>query len=539
MELSSPKDMGQNPLIWFNEWGTVYNSRSKTRSIFTGDGASSPCTERLMTQAYNNCINDPNSWAHFKIPNNYSKSVVCRRAGADGKASVAALEDTQQQFLDETYLMELLFDINNQARYDALINFDRDQWDEADWYDNFVEFSSARQNWTDVFKLKAHYMDSNCNLIEDFDPARYRVCSHLTIDFLLSPISLIWDVNFEISDTLSFTAFALDPAQRGKWYSWRAGSKTPLLVYDPEHKGIVTSGRQLFGNWTFGGKVTASIAESGAASPREWENGYEALATLDRNEDSVLTGDELQDLALWFDDNQDGISQAGEVKALGETGVTALYTKADYRDADGNIHAHLGYERMVQGRTIRGASVDWYAKTYNTLLEAVSRWQAAGAAPASPYAAAPTDKFTQFSMITVQPENDPTGMWHWVSKDAQGKLQGQGLLQIRQVRRGDKAGIVGYSLVEQPVESKGALPDGRTVKSILRVYPLLGRQYKAEDGSWRLAFVGAAENQLLNVSGASMSAAGDELSGKSIAELEKGGKRQTKAVRYSWSAKRL
>ena len=90
-----------------------------------------------------------------------------------------------------------------------------------------------------------------------------------------------------------------------QWITPKAG----LLVWDPEGKGIITSGRQLFGNvtwWIF------------------WDNGYQPLSLLDNNGDGQLSGEELAGLSIWQDINSDGISQPGEVKPVTEWGIVSL-----------------------------------------------------------------------------------------------------------------------------------------------------------------------------------------------------------------------
>ncbi|MGZ5113050.1 MAG: hypothetical protein ACXWHC_12020 [Usitatibacter sp.] len=93
--------------------------------------------------------------------------------------------------------------------------------------------------------------------------------------------------------------------RRWTWISRDAG----WLVYDPRHTGRVTSGLQLFGSVTFW---------------MFWQDGYAALAALDDNGDGVISGDELEGLAVWQDSNGNGISEPGEVKSLGELGIVAL-----------------------------------------------------------------------------------------------------------------------------------------------------------------------------------------------------------------------
>jgi tetratricopeptide (TPR) repeat protein len=89
------------------------------------------------------------------------------------------------------------------------------------------------------------------------------------------------------------------------WFTRDAG----ILVYDPHHKGNITSALQWFGNVTFW---------------MFWDNGYEALRALDDNGDGVLSGKELEGLAVWIDANGNGICEPGEVKTLAELGIVAV-----------------------------------------------------------------------------------------------------------------------------------------------------------------------------------------------------------------------
>ena len=89
------------------------------------------------------------------------------------------------------------------------------------------------------------------------------------------------------------------------WFTKDAG----ILVYDPHRRRNITSALQWFGNVTF------------------WmacDNGYEALKSLDDNGDGMLSGRELDGLAVLIDANGDGICQPGEVKTLAELGIVAL-----------------------------------------------------------------------------------------------------------------------------------------------------------------------------------------------------------------------
>ena len=87
------------------------------------------------------------------------------------------------------------------------------------------------------------------------------------------------------------------------------GPKSGLLVWDPEKRGEITSGRQLFGSYTF------QIFR---------ETGYDALAALDDDGDGMLRGSELGGVRGWFDTNNDGRSESTEVHDLVEFGIVAI-----------------------------------------------------------------------------------------------------------------------------------------------------------------------------------------------------------------------
>jgi hypothetical protein len=175
-----------------------------------------------------------------------------------------------------------------------------------------------------------------------------------------SPVSLILEDGYDVEAHQAVVAFPVNLEHRDKFYTWKASSKAPLLVYEPEHKGIVTSPTQLFGNWTFGGQRVAS-REPGAVAT-EWANGYVALASLDENGDEKIAGDELKPLALWFDANQNAVAESGEVQDLARHRITELYFSPDQRNEGAHsISASKGFKRVVDGKEVYGRSVDWYA----------------------------------------------------------------------------------------------------------------------------------------------------------------------------------
>ncbi|MGE3612020.1 MAG: hypothetical protein AB7G20_00870, partial [Sulfurimonas sp.] len=91
-------------------------------------------------------------------------------------------------------------------------------------------------------------------------------------------------------------------------------STDALLVNDKNSDGINNNASELFGNYTKNSDGT--IAKS----------GYQALSYYDSNSDNVIdaTDTRFNELSLWIDSNQDGVTDTGELKTLSEMGVTSL-----------------------------------------------------------------------------------------------------------------------------------------------------------------------------------------------------------------------
>ena len=120
----------------------------------------------------------------------------------------------------------------------------------------------------------------------------------------LSPEATLTDV--EAPDlTVDFDA---DGSGRRIPWSW-ISTDAAWLVYDKQGAGQIDSAIQLFGNRSF---------------MLFLEDGYAAMRILDADSDGHLSGAELQGLALWQDQNSNGISEIGEVKSLTEHGIESL-----------------------------------------------------------------------------------------------------------------------------------------------------------------------------------------------------------------------
>lgn len=87
-----------------------------------------------------------------------------------------------------------------------------------------------------------------------------------------------------------------------------------LLALDRNGDGVITSGRELFGEGTLG------------QAGQRFSNGYLALAEFDTNQDGILDAKDpiFNKLLVWRDVNVDGVSQAGELASLASYGISAL-----------------------------------------------------------------------------------------------------------------------------------------------------------------------------------------------------------------------
>lgn len=127
-----------------------------------------------------------------------------------------------------------------------------------------------------------------------------------------------------IHDTESAVRFDADGTGLPHRWTW-LNDRAAWLVYDAQGDGRITSATQMFGSATF---------------MLFWENGYDALATLDDNADGRLAGAELARLALWHDANANGVSEPGEVRSLAEHRIKSL--DCGYQWASGHWQSPQG-----------------------------------------------------------------------------------------------------------------------------------------------------------------------------------------------------
>ncbi|MCI7362638.1 MAG: hypothetical protein MSH30_04845, partial [Campylobacter sp.] len=95
--------------------------------------------------------------------------------------------------------------------------------------------------------------------------------------------------------------------------SWIDG-KDGLLARDIDGDGKITSGAELFGNFT--------RLKNGELA----KNGAEALKDLDDNNDGIFDSNDkaFNEILIWQDKNSNGKAESGELKSLSEHGIKSI-----------------------------------------------------------------------------------------------------------------------------------------------------------------------------------------------------------------------
>jgi hypothetical protein len=141
---------------------------------------------------------------------------------------------------------------------------------------------------------------------------------------------------YDVADDVASVNFDLDGSALPQRWTW-IRPNAAWLVFDIRGMGSITSGLQLFGNVTFW---------------LFWNNGYDALRSLDDDGDGQIAGRELEGLALWHDRNSNGTSEPGEVRPIADWNVVALSCAYEY---DARHPDEIAYSR--RGVTFRDGAV--------------------------------------------------------------------------------------------------------------------------------------------------------------------------------------
>ena len=130
-----------------------------------------------------------------------------------------------------------------------------------------------------------------------------------------------------------------------------------FLVLDRNGNGTIDDGTELFGDNTpiYGNTVDAN-GQPVQGIVGKAADGFDALAQQDSNADGVVNAQDANfaDLRVWQDLNQDGISQANELKTLAELGIAGINigkTENSQILPGGNEIADLGTFTRTDGTT--------------------------------------------------------------------------------------------------------------------------------------------------------------------------------------------
>jgi Ca2+-binding EF-hand superfamily protein len=137
-----------------------------------------------------------------------------------------------------------------------------------------------------------------------------------TWDQRYSPIIINFDEGgYQLTGANSPVFFDMPGNGHPAFMGWTAaGADEAFLWLDRNHNGRVTSGAELFGNFT--------PLRNGELA----KNGFEALREFDTNNDGVIDNQDSiwPQLMLWRDLNHNGISETGEVVPLQGSGVISI-----------------------------------------------------------------------------------------------------------------------------------------------------------------------------------------------------------------------
>jgi hypothetical protein len=161
-------------------------------------------------------------------------------------------------------------------------------------------------------------------------------------DFISGCSPIIIDLTgngFELTDAAHGVLFDIAGTGVPVQIAWTANANNAFLALDRDGNGFITSGAELFGNFT-----------SQPSSPHP--NGFLALAVYDDpanggNGDGIIDAHDqiFSKLRLWVDANHDGICQPGELHTLPEMGVFSIglnYSLSMRTDEFGNVFRYRG-----------------------------------------------------------------------------------------------------------------------------------------------------------------------------------------------------
>ncbi|KPX70217.1 Hemolysin-type calcium-binding region, partial [Pseudomonas amygdali pv. lachrymans] len=215
---------------------------------------------------------------------------------------------------------------SNPENIEGLIKDFGDGWDAVkdqvgDFVDDFLKYSGSMMDAvSEAFGEAYDWAREAASGVFDSLSAELNGISFDVYSYFNSALQfvdpLVLDLDGDGIETISSNAgivFDHDGDRNKTGTGWVSGDDG-LLVMDLNGDNVINSGAELFG-------VDRIMSNGLKAS-----NGFEALADLDSNADGLFDkGDEaFNSVKVWQDLNQDGISQASELKTLEQLGVISI-----------------------------------------------------------------------------------------------------------------------------------------------------------------------------------------------------------------------
>lgn len=166
-----------------------------------------------------------------------------------------------------------------------------------------------------------------------------------------------------------------DMALEGRLYptGWVA-PQDAFLAIDRNDNGKIDNSSELFGEYT-GAEIYGA---------KTFKNGFAALASFDSNKDGVLNEKDtnFSKLSVWFDKNQNGQTEKGELHSIDSAGIKAIdLAFKDLRDEKGKAPMVSGNEvrltgtfQTTSGKTLQMADVWFKVRRNFNNATAMTRW---------------------------------------------------------------------------------------------------------------------------------------------------------------------
>lgn len=146
------------------------------------------------------------------------------------------------------------------------------------------------------------------------------------------------------------------------------GADDGMLVWDKDGDGLIEGFTEMIAS-----PLPLSFVLEGQENLFNEHNGFALLETLDDNGDGIIDAQDaiFNTLQVWQDLDQDGVSDAGELKTLIELNIASIDAGGAQLDSFISI-ANGGFQRQIEGNTVTHTST--YTMTDNSSYEIVDVW---------------------------------------------------------------------------------------------------------------------------------------------------------------------